>query len=186
MALKEIEVSETIVVPNVALNENEVSETIVVPKVLFVVLSGRSWNTTGMQGLETWHRHVQGPNQRLLVATDVPLGVCVPNVFYQNGTNDYKDAQRRFLDAMLNVRMGENEYMFLVDDDAFVITHHVAQFLYTLHSSGENQNGVIFGQATCSRLCGGAGALFSPSALRHLRLLEDEIMDEFKRPETGY
>jgi len=152
--------------------------------VIFVVLSGSTWSQVGKQGWETWQMHVEAPN-RLLIATDVPLGDDVPDsmVFFQNGTDDYNNAQRRFLDAALRIETLDNEYLFLVDDDAFVITHNVYRFLDTLQL--DSVAGMIFGQATCSKLCGGGGALFTPNALKRLRSLEDELLKEYHNPETN-
>lgn len=147
------------------------------PKILFVVLSGAGWDEIGSQGSDTWHKHVVQPH-RLRIASNV-CHKSVPEsvLLHQPGVDTHKDSQRRFLDVIFNAPMHPSEYLFLVDDDAFVIVPNVERFIKEQILSSQDPN--IYGQISCSDLCGGGGALFTPGSLKHLKDSRDAVMREF-------
>ncbi len=139
-----------------------------------VVLSGKSWEYAGKHGWLTWQRHT-GRSIRLSIATDVRICDVPRELLYlQNGLADYGSAQGRFIDVILNFPVDEKVYLFLVDDDAFVVTHNVIRF-YRTYVLRDRDPGYIYGQLKCSTLCGGGGVLISPRALVRLRANREQL-----------
>lgn len=153
---------------------------------VIVVLTGKSWGTIGVQGWRTWHRHVTG-STRLVLASDRPIPEVPSNLVHiQAGKDSHDSASRRFIEAILEVEMLQDEYMFLVDDDAFVVTHNVETFVRELEKvkyrssvHGSRDDGHVYGEFRCASLCGGGGVLLDPEALRMLRASGNLLLDLF-------
>lgn len=154
------------------------------PKILFVVLTGAGWEEIGLQGSDTWQKHVVHPH-RLRIASNVYHDTMPESLLlFQHGVDTHKDSQRRFLDVLLNATLGPSEYLFLVDDDTFVIVPNVERFI--MEQAFSPQDPIIFGQFSCSDLCGGGGALFSRKALENLRASRDAVMLEFSNDDSPF
>lgn len=67
----------------------------------------------------------------------------------------YGFAQQRFKLAVFEFPLQAHEWLFLCDDDAFVSTVNVRDFISQLDPSVP----AMYGQMTCEKLCGGAGEL---------------------------
>ena len=74
-------------------------------------------------------------------------------------------AQSRFLASIVTQPIGDDSWLFLFDDDAFVNAPEIDKLI----SSVNSKESAIYGQMQCAKACGGAGILFSPSMLKALR-----------------
>ena len=148
--------------------------------IVFVVLSGANWNTIGIQGAMTWHKHIKPPH-RLVVATNVPTVLAEGKVYQQVGENSHKDSQRRFLDVVLRLPLKPREFLVLVDDDVFVSVHGFIRFVDSEVKSHSRMPPSVYSQLACPHICGGGGALFTPPAISLLRKNKNEqqIMLEY-------
>lgn len=156
--------------------------------IVFVVLSGANWNTIGIQGALTWHKHIKPPN-RLVIATNKPTVLTKGVVYRQEGVNSHKDSQRRFLDVVLRLPLKPHEYLVLVDDDAFVSVHGFTSFVDSeILKSDSLVPASVYSQLACPHICGGGGALFSPAAISLLRLNKnkEQILFEYHDENTPW
>jgi hypothetical protein len=136
-------------------------------RILYVVLTSLNSYADRVPYIwDTWGTTVVAPD-RIVFASDQNItAIAGLPQWVQGGDSGWGGAQQRFLDAIGMFPLRHNEWLMLVDDDAFVQT----SFLRALVTSLRDDVSGLYGQLQCGgNLCGGGGALLSPALLGQIR-----------------
>ena len=138
--------------------------------VVYAILTGPSWETIGQQGAATWYQNVTRPD-RVVLASNHKLNVQY-EVYFQIGIDEYVDAGRRFLDVLLNLPIRRNEWLFIADDDTFIIVHNALRIVKQVDTC----TNCIYAELACEPICGGGGVLINPNTIKLLRQRKHDIL----------
>lgn len=118
--------------------------------------------------LDTWAKSVVAPD-RIVLSVDRQLSISGVPQWKANLANDdggYDAGRDRKMHVITNIPLRPNEWLMLMDDDAFAITFSLKELVGTL----DPKKSAAYGQVQCrGNLCGGAGILFSPALMQNLR-----------------
>lgn len=134
------------------------------------VTSPQTYGNRGKWVQMTWSQAVEEPDRFLFVSNKMlPSMFSIDSEVWlnpENQTADWGGAQALFISVILSLPLKMGEWLMLIDDDAFAQVHSLKDLVNSLDPSLP----ALYGQIECSgNLCGGGGALLSPSLVRTIR-----------------